>query len=109
MMHQRVTGGSPELAVIVVLFDEAPNNYHDLLDSLIGNGLPSRPWQEKTIQSMDFGRAIGGSPFYHYVGSLTVPPCETHVKYYVREDPVFAAHEQMRAFRNILKKTCEPN
>merc|ERR1711879_586988 len=45
----------------------------------------------------------------HYTGSPTVPPCGTQVRYYVRQDPVVAAHGQLRKFAKILKDTCAPN
>jgi len=107
MMHQRVTGGKPEVAVVVVLFANAANAYLDFLDKLTIGGVPKKPWDEKTIpKGIEF--PIGGSPFYHYSGSLTSPPCERKVKYYVRQDPILAAHSQLRLFAKVLKDTCAP-
>jgi len=108
-MHQRVTGGSAETAVVVVLFQEAANRYHDLLDKLMADGLPGKAWEEKSVASgIDFGDVMGGAPFYKYTGSLTVPPCESGVKYYIRQDPISAAHSQLRKFQKALKDTCQP-
>jgi len=109
MMHQRVTGGSPETAVVVVGFDNGANTYVDVLDQLMKNGLPQKPWEEKSIAAgIELGDLVGGSPFYHYEGSLTAPPCESSIKYYVRQDPILAANAQLRQFHHVLKKTCGP-
>jgi len=109
LMHQRVTGGGPETAVVVVLFQNAANKYLDFLDELMLGGLPDKSWEEKTIKpGLNFQSVVAGSPFYNYVGSLTVPPCETNVKYFVRQYPVGAAHKQLQAFQTILEKTCAP-
>jgi len=109
MMHQRVTGGNADTAVVVVLFSNAANTYVDFLDKLMPEGLPEKPWEEKTIMNtIEFSDVVGGSPFYHYDGSLTVPPCESHVKYYVRQEPIPAATPQLRRFQKVLKETCGP-
>jgi len=109
MMHQRVTGGSAETAVVVVLFSNGANTYVDFLDKLMPEGLPKKPWEEKTImQTVDISDVVGGSPFYHYEGSLTVPPCESQVKYYVRQEPIPAATLQLRRFQEVLEETCGP-
>jgi len=74
MMHQRVTGGKPETAVVVVLFTNAANAYLDFLDKLTLGGMPKKPWDEKAVpKGMELADVIGGSPFYHYSGSLTAP------------------------------------
>jgi len=109
MMHQRVTGGGPETAVVVVLFQDAANSYLDFLDKLLLNGLPKKAWEEKSAPvGVDFGSVMGGSPYYHYTGSLTVPPCESQIKYYIRQEPIPTAHAQLRRFQKVLQETCAP-
>lgn len=109
MMHQRVTGGSSETAVVVVLFEDAANAYLDVLGKFMKDGLPKEAWEEKVIpDGVELGDLVGGSPFYNYEGSLTVPPCESSVKYYVRQEPIPAANAQLRQFQKILKDTCKP-
>jgi hypothetical protein len=108
MMHQRVTGGEG-LAVVVVLFNTEPNAYGELLDAVIGKRLPSKPWQEAVRKPpLEFGPVLAGSPFYTYEGSLTVPPCEQKVKYFVRKEAVPAAPAQLNEFKKVLQETCEP-
>lgn len=109
MMHQRVTGGSPETAVVVVFFQHAANSYLDVLDKLMQEGLPKKAWEEKPVASgIKLADIVGGSPFYSYEGSLTVPPCESQVKYYVRQEPIPTAHAQIRRFQKVLEQTCAP-
>jgi carbonic anhydrase len=109
LMHQRVTGGGPETAVVAVFFTDAANSYNDFLDAF-ARQLPDSDWGEETIQppSVPFASIIGGSPFYFYEGSLTVPPCETNVKYYLRQTPLNAANSQLAKFATALQKTCPP-
>jgi len=109
LMHQRVVGGGPEIAVVVVFFADAANAYNDFLDVFVRN-LPQEPWEGTTIQPavVPFASNIGGSPYFHYDGSLTVPPCETNVKYYLRESPILAANAQLSKFAAVLSKTCRP-
>lgn len=108
LMHQQVTGGDG-LAVIVVLFQLAPNAYGALLDGVIGRGLPNRPWQEAVRDPpFELAPVLGGSPYFVYDGSLTVPPCEQQVKYFVRKEPVLAAHAQLQQFSKVLKETTGP-
>jgi len=109
MMHKQVTGGGESLAVVVVLFDAAPNAYGEFLDAIIGKRLPGKPWQQAIRQPpLNFAGVIGGSPYYSYEGSLTTPPCEQQVKYFVRKETVPAAHAQLREFSKVLQQTCEP-
>jgi len=109
MMHQQVTGGEG-LAVVVVLFSAQPNAYGALLDAIIGKGLPRKPWEEAFRKpSFAFAPVVGGSDFYSYEGSLTVPPCERRVKYFVRKETIPAAHAQLEQFSKVLQETCAPN
>jgi carbonic anhydrase len=109
MMHQRVTGGGPQTAVVVVFFADAANTYNDYL-SFFANNLPETPWAEALIQppAIPLANLLGGSAFMHYEGSLTVPPCMGDVQYYVRQSPIPAANGQLMKFVNVLAKTAAP-
>jgi len=116
LMHKRVTGGSDqdsELAVIAVLFQATPNEYVPFLDGIISNGLPQRAWDQVQVNAvttpLEIGKLVGGSPYFTYKGSLTVPPCESSVKYFVRQEPVSAARAQLKHFERVLGQTCGPN
>lgn len=109
MMHQRVTGGKADTAVVVVLFSDAANAFHEFFSALQADGMPSKTWEEKVLsQPLEFAKVVGGAPFFKYMGSLTVPPCETHVKYLVRQEPIPVSHGQLQQFRSILEDTCKP-
>mmetsp|Transcript_147555 Transcript_147555/g.269073 ORF Transcript_147555/g.269073 Transcript_147555/m.269073 type:complete len:682 (+) Transcript_147555:55-2100(+) len=118
LVHRRVTGTEEqkdEVAILVVLFTDAGAKSSDFLASVIGSGLPETPWQEKTINDpaskvpLDFASIVGGSPYFTYEGSLTVPPCSPQVRYVVRKEPALAASDQLQQFVKILKSTCGPN
>jgi len=124
MVHQRVTG-SRELAVVVVFFTESHGDINEFLDVVLQKGLPAKandqvainfvsrlptePHQAPGKDDLGFQRLLADSNFYSYTGSLTVPPCETQVKYYVRGDPVGASEAQLVKFQGTLQKTCPPN
>lgn len=124
MMHKAVTGGSG-LAAIVVFFDESTAASDPFLHVVTEGGLPQRPWEEVAINAgstaptsddqrpdnsdIGFQHLLEGSPFLSYEGSLTVPPCESHVKYFVRAEPVMAGSSQLRPFQHLLKKISPPN
>lgn len=118
MVHKRVTGGS-ELAVVSVFFQESTGASSPLLAALLdGHTLPPNPWDEVEINlapplvgtedPKGFQNALRGSAFYAYMGSLTVPPCETGVKHFVRRDPILATPNQLRPFREALVQLCPP-
>jgi carbonic anhydrase len=109
MMHQRVTGGGPQTAVVVVFFADAANVYNDYLDHF-AKSLPEAPWSEVVVTppAMPLASVIGGSAFMHYEGTLTVPPCEGDVQYYIRQSPVPAANGQLMKFASVLAKTAAP-
>jgi len=116
LMHKRVTGGSDqdsELAVIAVLFQGTANEYVPFLDGIISNGLPQKAWDQVQVNAvttpLEIGKLVGGSPYFTYKGSLTVPPCESSVKYFVRQEPVAAARSQLKHFEEVLGQTCGPN
>lgn len=124
MMHQRVSGDA-DLAVVVVLFEAVPDATNNFLDVVLGEGLPQNAWDEVTINNnvegggedatitnleLNFGAVAGGSGYFTYEGSLTVPPCETGVKYYIRQQPIAAdpaAH--IEPFSSALSNLCPPN
>jgi len=115
LMHKRVSGdGSDdsEVAVVVAMFESTPTMHSEFLDAVIGDDLPQESWS--TVQSsathlMDFGMILGGSPFFNYKGSLTVPPCESHVRYFVRQELLRASQDQLAKFQQVLIRTNGPN
>mmetsp|Transcript_75605 Transcript_75605/g.162101 ORF Transcript_75605/g.162101 Transcript_75605/m.162101 type:complete len:661 (+) Transcript_75605:80-2062(+) len=126
MVHQRVTGGS-ELAVVSVLFGEEGSTRSPFLDAISAAGLPARAWEEVTLNTasqpastlhgraalnatddLGFQALMGGSDYYVYTGSLTVPPCDAGVKHFVRRRVVPAAPSQLQTFQAVLRELCPP-
>merc|ERR1719174_1549619 len=94
------------------MFESTTTMHSEFLDAVIGNGLPQTSWsivQSSSTHLMDFGMLLGGSPFFNYKGSLTVPPCESHVGYFVREELLQASQDQLAKFQQVLIRTNGPN
>lgn len=114
MVHQRVTG-EEELSVVSVLFEDSGAFPSPFLATLMGpQGLPSGTWEERAVSFAVAGSQAGfqallkGSSFYGYEGSLTLPPCDTGVRHFVRQETVPASSAQLRAFSELLLELCPP-
>jgi len=46
--------------------------------------------------------------YYHYMGSLTTPPCTESVSWYVMKDAVEVAAEQVAKFSNLIGENARP-
>lgn len=94
-----------------------------LLDVLSEHGLPKENWDEVFVnrasqwvnkppgpnsKDIDFRRAINGSAYYSYTGSLTIPPCEQNVAWYVRKDYKLVSDAQLEKFRKVLLGVSPP-
>jgi len=89
LVHQNPK--TKQLAVIAVFFKEGKNN--PLLDNVLsGIGKDIR------IDPADL-LPKDTSHYFHYVGSLTTPPCSENVQWYLLKEPVQASKEQIEAFR----------
>ncbi|MEJ2467727.1 MAG: carbonic anhydrase family protein [Campylobacterales bacterium] len=80
-----------QLAVVAVFFTEGKNN--PVLDNILGN-----IGRETRIDPQDL---LPGDTqhYYHYIGSLTTPPCSENVQWYLLKKPVEASKDQIDAFR----------
>jgi carbonic anhydrase len=96
-VHQADDGA---LAVVGVLIVEGAENSG--ITPLWAH-LPEGPGAETTVEvPAGFADHIfpeAGSGFYHYVGSLTTPPCSEGVQWYVRIRPTPLSREQIAAFK----------
>jgi len=89
LVHQNPK--TKQLAVIAVFFEEGEKN--PILDSVI-NGLG----KEIDIDPQDL-LPKDKAHYFHYVGSLTTPPCSENVQWYLLKQPSQASKEQIEAFR----------
>ena len=89
LVHQNPK--TKQLAVIAVFFEEGKNN--PLLDNVL-----SGIGKEIRIDPADL-LPKDTSHYFHYVGSLTTPPCSENVQWYLLKQPAQASKEQIEAFR----------
>lgn len=89
LVHQNPK--TKQLAVIAVFFEEGKNN--PLLDNVLG-GID----KEIRIDPADL-LPKDTNHYFHYIGSLTTPPCSENVQWYLLKQPVQASKEQIEAFR----------
>mmetsp|Transcript_19211 Transcript_19211/g.42481 ORF Transcript_19211/g.42481 Transcript_19211/m.42481 type:complete len:553 (-) Transcript_19211:78-1736(-) len=108
---------SDHLSIVSTFFEANADSLSTFLDMTIGSGLPQQPWDETVgnshpsvaarpmaeEQDPRFAELLGGATnFVRYNGSLTVPPCEEEVTYYVRQSTVKASADQLEAFRKVI-------
>ncbi len=89
MVHQNPE--TKQLAVVAVFFEEGENN--GVLDNILGN-----IGGEIRIDPQDL-LPVDTAHYYHYIGSLTTPPCSENVQWYLLKEPVKASKDQIDAFR----------
>lgn len=104
LVHKSQSG---KIAVVGVFMKMGKQN--DFLQSLWDN-LPTDR-REKTIESNDFN-ATGLLPsdlsYYHYLGSLTTPPCSEGVNWFVLENPIEISPEQIAKFISFYSWNSRP-
>ena len=98
MVHQNPK--TKQLAVVAVFFKEGKNNA--MLDNIIGN-----VGGEIRVDPQDLLPA-DTAHYYHYVGSLTTPPCSENVQWYLLKTPQTASKSQIEAFRKYYTDNERP-
>ena len=89
------------LAVIGVMFKDGENN--SALQG-IWDKLPKDEGIEKEIsfKSYQIKQLLpSDKSYYHFMGSLTTPPCSENVKWYVMKNPLEISKEQVDLFFNL--------
>ncbi len=89
LVHQNPE--TKQLAVVAVFFEEGKNN--PLLDNIIGGIGKNIRIDPQDILPDDTAH------YYHYIGSLTTPPCSENVQWYLLKQPATASKDQIDAFR----------
>jgi len=105
LVHQ---SDDKSLAVIGVLVQEG--NHNTNFDQLIRH-LPNAPGEKKTHDSVNINIGIHVPKdlyAYHYIGSLTTPPCSENVQWLVLKNPISMSKEQVAAFSSRLKNNNRP-
>ncbi len=89
MVHQNPE--TKQLAVVAVFFKEGKED--PILNDVIKNVGGSIEVDPQDLLPKDTAH------YYHYIGSLTTPPCSENVQWYLLKEPVEASKEQIEAFR----------
>ena len=89
MVHQNPE--TKQLAVVAIFFKEGEES--KVLKSVLSNIGGSADIDPKDLLPSDTAH------YYHYVGSLTTPPCSENVQWYLLKDVDTASAEQIQAMR----------
>lgn len=89
MVHQNPE--TKQLAVVAVFFEEGKED--PILNSVINNVGGEIEVDPQDLLPEDTAH------YFHYIGSLTTPPCSENVQWYLLKQPVEASKEQIEAFR----------
>lgn len=108
-MHMVHQGEDGSLAVIGILFQEGkvPNKN---FEKIIAN-LPNARGESKHITDVNLELQVHipkDNFAYHYVGSLTTPPCSEGVQWMVLRDPVYLTADQIAAFSSRIGRNNRP-
>lgn len=108
-MHLVHQAADETLAVVGVLFQEGktPN---ENFNKIIAN-LPNAKGESKHIVDVNLELKVHlpkDNFAYHYVGSLTTPPCSEGVQWLVLRDPVYLTAEQLQAFSSRIGPNNRP-
>ena len=89
LVHQNAKG---QLAVVAVMIEEGKHNlfYENVISHVNGGDL--------TVATADL--LPDAKKYFHFMGSLTTPPCSENVKWYVLKDTVQLDATQIAAFRS---------
>jgi len=103
ILHQKVgSNGTDDLLMVAVFLEENTNTDLSFLEEFeLEDALPTAGNSEPiaSIDLNDLGDGPFQSDFYHYMGSLTVPPCEEGVKWYVMGSPAGMKHQMFLNFK----------
>ena len=105
LVHQ---ADDESLVVIGALVKDGKHNSN--FDELI-KYLPNAPGEKRTHDSVsiDINIHIPKELFaYHYIGSLTTPPCSENVQWLVLRNPISMSTDQITAFSSRLKNNNRP-
>lgn len=108
LVHVNTEKDPLEIAVIAVLWEIG--DPHPLLSTL-WEVMPTEPgephiYDNVLINAEDLLPADRG--YYHYIGSLTTPPCSEGVKWFILKQPARLSTEQLATFRTIYQHDARP-
>ena len=105
LVHKSTEG---KLAVVGVLVKAGARN--SAIDTVAAN-LPAQVGREQAVKGAVINPATllpGNRGYYHFMGSLTTPPCSEGVSWYVLKTPIEASSEQIKKFGAIFGSNARP-
>lgn len=104
MVHRNDEG---ELAVVAVLFKEGRK--HEALEKIFAT-MPSEIHGRTELEDGFHPAHLlpEEQDYYHYIGSLTTPPCTEGVRWHVLKQPVELSAEQIAAFKQLYPMNARP-
>jgi carbonic anhydrase len=108
-MHMVHQGADGSLAVVSVLFEEG-KIANENFSKIIAN-LPNAKGESKHITDANLELKVHlpkDNYAYHYVGSLTTPPCSENVQWLVLRDKVSLTADQINAFSSRIGPNNRP-
>ncbi len=104
LVHQSEDG---ELAVIGVMIEEGKhNNFMQKIFKFMPKNADGKTTNAHKVNANDI--LPKGRSYYHYMGSLTTPPCTQIVQWYVLKDPISISSEQLAMFNSLYKGNYRP-
>ncbi len=105
LVHKSKDG---ELAVIGVYFQKgAENSFLKQFWNRIPNKSGSKV-SDPSVKVNAAGLLPGKKSFYHFMGSLTTPPCSEGVKWFVMDKIISLSQSQLKVFTDIYSKNARP-
>ncbi|WP_230660351.1 carbonic anhydrase [Psychrobacter sp. I-STPA10] len=97
-----------DLAVIGVMLN--PTGDNETLDALLAASIAATDLND-TVLLRDFdinGLLPKNSPYYHYSGSLTTPPCSEQVQWYVMGEPLAVSQQEVQIMMQLFTGNNRP-
>jgi carbonic anhydrase len=105
LVHKNAEG---KLAVVAVLVKAGKDNG---AIGTVAAHLPKDTSQETAVAGVTLNAADllpANRGYYHFMGSLTTPPCSEGVRWYVLKTPVEASAAQIETFRKLFGVNARP-
>ncbi|OJV12011.1 MAG: hypothetical protein BGO27_00270 [Alphaproteobacteria bacterium 33-17] len=97
---------SNTLAVIGIMFEEGEANTE--IEKMF-KAIPSGDAKEVTIDNLDLLKLLPkDEKYFRFIGSLTTPPCDEGVNWFVMQQPITASKEQIEMYKNKYKMNARP-
>jgi len=104
LVHQAEDG---ELAVIAVMIKKGEyNNFMQKIFKFMPKKAGGKTTNRFAINANDI--LPKDKSFYHYVGSLTTPPCTQIVQWYVLKEPITISSKQLSKFNSLYEGNFRP-